>query len=144
MSADKSLVCCAPLQAEKYKAEDDAARAKVEAKNALENYAYNMRNTIRDDKVGSKLSAEDKEKIEKKVEETIQWLENNQLAEVEELEHQQKELEGLCNPIITNLYQQAGGAPGGMPGGMPDMGGMGGGAGGPSAGRGGPTVEEVD
>jgi len=131
-------------EAEKYKAEDDAARAKVEAKNALENYAYNMRNTIRDDKVGSKLSAEDKEKIEKKVEETIQWLENNQLAEVEEFEHQQKELEGLCNPIITNLYQQAGGAPGGMPGGMPDMGGMGGGAGGPSAGRGGPTVEEVD
>jgi L1 cell adhesion molecule like protein len=103
-----------------------------------------MRNTIRDDKVGGKLSAEDKEKIEKKVEDTIQWLENNQLAEVEEFEHQQKELEGVCNPIITNLYQQAGGA-GGMPGGMPDMGGMGGmGGDAPSAGRGGPTVEEVD
>jgi len=128
-------------EAEKYKAEDDAAREKVEAKNALENYAYNMRNTVRDDKVGSKLSAEDKEKIESKVNEVITWLENNQLAEVEEFEHQQKELEAVCNPIITNLYNAAGG---GAPGGMPDMGGMGGGAGGPSAGRGGPTVEEVD
>lgn len=69
-------------QAEKYKAEDEAARAKVEAKNGLENYAYNMRNTIRDDKVASKLEADDKEKIEKKVQEVVDWLEANQLAEV--------------------------------------------------------------
>jgi len=71
----------------------------------------------------------------------IDWLEANQLAEVEEFEHQQKELEGVCNPIISKMYGAAGGA-----GGMPDMGGMGGGMGGDpsSAGRGGPTVEEVD
>eukprot|EP00878_Enallax_costatus_P000139 GHUV01000180.1.p1 GENE.GHUV01000180.1~~GHUV01000180.1.p1 ORF type:complete len:654 (+),score=266.36 GHUV01000180.1:114-2075(+) len=126
-------------EAEKYKAEDEAARQKVEAKNGLENYAYNMRNTIRDEKVASKLDAGDKEKIEKKVQDVIDWLEANQLAEVEEFEHQQKELEGVCNPIISKMYQGAGG----MPGGMPDMGGMGGGD--PaSAGRGGPTVEEVD
>jgi hypothetical protein len=78
------LLCCAvgATQAEKYKAEDEAARSKVEAKNSLENYAYNMRNTIRDDKVASKLEADDKEKIEKKVQEVIDWLEANQLAEV--------------------------------------------------------------
>lgn len=70
------------LQAEKYKAEDEAARLKVEAKNSLENYAYNMRNTIRDDKIASKLPADDKEAIEKKVQEVIDWLEANQLAEV--------------------------------------------------------------
>lgn len=70
------------LQAEKYKAEDEAARQKVDAKNSLENYAYNMRNTIRDEKVSSKLDAGDKEKIEKKVQEVIEWLEANQLAEV--------------------------------------------------------------
>jgi L1 cell adhesion molecule like protein len=127
-------------EAEKYKAEDEAARLKVDAKNSLENYAYNMRNTIRDEKIASKLEAADKEKIEKKVQEAIDWLENNQLAEVEEFEHQQKELEGVCNPIIQKMY--------GAGGGMPDMGGMGGGMGGgadpSSAGRGGPTVEEVD
>lgn len=60
------------------------------------------------------------------------------LVQVEEIEHQQKELESVCNPIISKMYQGAGG-------GMPDMGGMGGMGGEPaSAGRGGPTVEEVD
>ncbi|RXI04407.1 hypothetical protein DVH24_038681 [Malus domestica] len=38
-------------EAEKYKAEDADHKKKVEAKNALENYAYNMRNTIRDEKL---------------------------------------------------------------------------------------------
>lgn len=64
-------LCSCPfvLQAEKYKAEDEAARLKVDAKNSLENYAYNMRNTIRDEKIASKLEGDDKEKIEKKVQE---------------------------------------------------------------------------
>merc|ERR1712176_1027519 len=55
-------------EAEKYKAEDEAHKKKVDAKNALENYAYNMRNTIKDDKVGDKIDAADKETIEKAVE----------------------------------------------------------------------------
>jgi hypothetical protein len=59
-----------------------------------------MRNTIRDDKFASKLKPEDKEAIEKAVQSAIDWLEANQLAEVEEYEHQQKELEGICNPIV--------------------------------------------
>lgn len=67
------MPCCpVVLQAEKYKAEDEAARNKVDAKNSLENYAYNMRNTIRDEKVASKLEADDKEKIDKKVQEVRQ------------------------------------------------------------------------
>ena len=57
-----------------------------------------------------------------KCDEAIKWLDANQLAEVEEFNDKQKEVEGVCNPIITKLYQGAGGA-GGMPGGMPDMGG---------------------
>ena len=133
-------------EAEKYKAEDEAVAKRVEAKNAFENYAYSMRNTLKDDKVASKLSAEDKQKAEKAIEDALHWLESNQLAEVEEFEDKQKELEGVCSPIITRMYQAEGGA-GGMPGGMPG-GGMPGGAGGMpgggSAGRGGPTVEEVD
>ena len=38
-------------EAEKYKAEDEDARKRIDAKNALENYAFNMRNTIKDEKV---------------------------------------------------------------------------------------------
>ncbi|CAL9028255.1 unnamed protein product [Prunus brigantina] len=127
--------------AEKYKAEDEEVKKKVDAKNALENYAYNMRNTVKDDKFAGKLDPADKEKIEKAVEDAINWLEGNQLAEVDELEDKLKELEGLCNPIIAKLYQGGGGA-----GGMPPMGDddMSGGASTGSATGPGPKIEEVD
>ncbi|KAK9841958.1 hypothetical protein WJX81_001190 [Elliptochloris bilobata] len=137
-------------EAEKYKSEDDEARRKVEAKNSLENYAFNMRNTIRDEKVSSKLDKEDVAKIEKEVNDCISWLDSNQLAEVEELEDKLKSLEGICSPIISKMYQGgAGGAPeGGFPGagGMPGGGMPGGGAPPPAGGAGGagPTIEEVD
>merc|ERR1719231_829467 len=84
-------------EAEKYKAEDEEHKKKVEAKNSLENYAYNMRNTLSDDKVGGKLDADDK----KKLEEAIDWLDANQTAEIDEFEDKLKELEGLCNPVIS-------------------------------------------
>ena len=106
--------------------------------------------------VAGKLSDEDKETIKKNVDESIEWLDANQQAEVDEYEHKQKELEGIVNPIMQKMYGAGGGA-GGMPGmgegGMPDMSGMGGmgGMGGDGApppsgggGGGGPTIEEVD
>ncbi|PNW79920.1 hypothetical protein CHLRE_08g372100v5 [Chlamydomonas reinhardtii] len=125
-------------EAEKYKADDEQLKKKVEAKNSLENYAYNMRNTIREDKVASQLSASDKESMEKALTAAMDWLEANQMAEVEEFEHHLKELEGVCNPIITRLYQGGAGA-GGMPGGAPGAGAA------PSGGSGaGPKIEEVD
>mmetsp|Transcript_7690 Transcript_7690/g.47539 ORF Transcript_7690/g.47539 Transcript_7690/m.47539 type:complete len:596 (-) Transcript_7690:472-2259(-) len=128
--------------AEKYKAEDEEHRARIEAKNQLENYAYNMKNTLGEEAVAQKISAEDKATIEKAIEETISWLDGNQLAEKDEFADKMKELEGICNPIIQKLYAAGGAAPGGAaPGGAPDMGGMGGDA--PGAGQG-PTVEEVD
>jgi heat shock protein 1/8 len=131
-------------EAEKYKAEDEDVKKKVEAKNSLENYAYNMRNSVRDDKIAGKLDPADKEKIEKAVNDAIEWLERNQLAEVDELEDKLKELEGLCGPIIAKMYQ--GGGAGDMPMGG-DMPGAGGGYGAGSTGTGsgaGPKIEEVD
>lgn len=124
--------------AEKYKAEDEEHKKKVEAKNGLENYAYNMRNSINDEKLAEKLEAGDKETVNKAIDAAIEWLDANQLAEVEEFESKLKELEQLCNPIMSKVYQGAGG----MPGGMPDMGGAGAP---PGAGAGaGPDIEEVD
>ncbi|MBA0574671.1 hypothetical protein Goshw_001411 [Gossypium schwendimanii] len=126
-------------EAERYKAEDEEVKKKVEAKNGLENYAYNMRNTVKDDKFAGKLDPAEKQKIEKAIDDTIEWLDGNQLAEVDEFEDKLKELEGICNPIIAKMYQ--GGAGGDVP-----MGGgaetpNGGGAGGSGAG---PKIEEVD
>merc|ERR1711936_120176 len=129
--------------AEKFKNDDAKQKERISAKNGLESYCFNMKTTIEDENLKSKLSEEDAKAINDKCDDTIKWLDANQLAEMEEYQAKQKEVEGVCNPIITKLY----GAGGGAPGGMPDMGGMGGAGGAaPGAGQGGagPTIEEVD
>merc|ERR1711957_1018642 len=140
-------------EAEKFKAEDDANRNRVEAKNALENYCYSLKGSISGDEVKDKIDEGDKKTLEDKIEKTTKWLDVNPSAEKEEYEEKQKELEGIALPILQKM---GGGAPGagGMPdmggmGGMPDMSGMGGmpGAGGapPAADpASGPTIEEID
>ncbi|CAL8107175.1 unnamed protein product [Calicophoron daubneyi] len=132
--------------ADKYKAEDEHQKNRVAAKNALESYAYSMKQTIEDEKVKEKVSESDRQLISDKCKETIDWLDHNQTAEQDEYAHRQKELEKVCTPIITKLYQGAGGpggeGMGGMPGGFP--GGMPGAGGGPGGGAKGPTIEEVD
>jgi len=130
--------------AEQYKDEDNKQKDRISAKNSLESYAFNMKSTVEDEKLKDKISADDKQKILDKCSETLKWIDSNQLAEKDEYEHQQKDLEKICMPIVTKLYQGAGGAgmpEGGMPGGFPGAGGHGptGGAGGA-----GPTIEEVD
>lgn len=131
-------------EAERYKAEDEAVKKKVEAKNALENYAYSMKNTVKDEKFAGKLDPADKQKIEKAVDETVEWLDRNQLAEVDEFEDKQKELESLCNPIIAKMYQGAGGdMPTGGGAEMPGSGGYSNTGSGGSTGAG-PKIEEVD
>jgi len=131
-------------EAEKYRSEDDAQKDRISAKNALESYCFNMKATMEDDKLKDKISESDKKTIMDKCNETIKWLDANQLGEKEEYEHRQKELEGICGPIVTKLYQGAGGAPGGMPGGFPGAGGPGGAAGAGAGAGAGPTIEEVD
>merc|ERR1719261_2349663 len=101
-------------EAEKYKEEDDQHRNRIGAKNALEGYCFQMKSTMEDDKIKDKVSEEDKKAILDKVTETLTWLDSNQTAEKDEYEHYQKELEGVCNPIIQRMYAAGGGAPGGM------------------------------
>ena len=140
--------------AEKFKAEDEAASKKVEAKNGLESYAYSLRSTLQDEKIAGVISEEDKNTVNAVVEEAISWLETNQLAEVEEFEHKRKELEEKAMPIFAKLYQGGAGempSAGGMPGsaGFPGASGFPGGAGGFSTGAGTaappePKIDEVD
>jgi len=130
--------------AEKYKEEDDKQRDRLQAKNALESYAFNMKSTIEDEKLKDKISQEDRDKVLEKCNEVVQWIDGNQLAEKDEFEHKQKELEKVCMPIVTKLYQGAGGGAGGMPGGFPGGAAPGGTDGGAAGGNKGPTIEEVD
>merc|ERR1712170_162394 len=131
--------------AEKFKAEDDKQKERIAAKNGLESYCFNMKSTMEDEKLKDKIGEDDKKTIMDKCNEVIAWLDANQTAEEDEYKDKQKEVEGICNPIITKLYQSAGGAPGGMPGGMPGgvPGGMPGAGAAPGSGSG-PTIEEVD
>merc|ERR1711963_1218673 len=104
--------------AEKFKADDEKQKERISSKNGLESYCFKMKNKISDD---------DRKAINDKCDEAIKGLDANQLAEVEEFNEKQKEVEAVCNPIITKLYGAAGGAA-------------------PGAGQGGagPTIEEVD
>jgi len=115
-------------EAEKYKDADDKIKRTVEAKNGLESYCVQMKNTLHDEKLSSKFTDDDKKIINDCSDEGMQFCQANAEAEAEEFEAKQKEIEAKYNPIMMRIYQATGGAPGGMPGGMP-----GAGAGGPAA-----------
>jgi len=129
-------------EAEKYKQDDEKQKDRVAAKNSLESYCFNLKSTVEDEKVKDKIPEEDRKTVTEKCNDVIRWLDANQLAEKEEFEDKQKDLEKVCNPIITKMYAAAGGAPPGGPGGFP--GAPGGGAPPGAGGAGGPTIEEVD
>jgi len=131
--------------AEKFKDEDEKQKQRISAKNALESYCFNMKSTVEDDKLKDKISEGDKKTITDKCSEVISWLDANQLAEKDEFDDKQKEIEGVCKPIIEKLYAGMGGAPG-AGGGMPDFSGAQGapGAAPGAGGNSGPTIEEVD
>eukprot|EP00741_Cyanophora_paradoxa_P021644 tig00000241_g20891.t1 len=100
-------------EAEEFAEEDKKVRNRVEKKNSLEQYIYSMKNTINDkEKLGDKISEEDKETIETALKDAQEWLDEHDGADAEEFEAKQKEVEGVCNPIITKLYQQHGGPTG--------------------------------
>ncbi|MED6170419.1 Luminal-binding protein 5 [Stylosanthes scabra] len=101
-------------EAEEFAEEDKKVKERIDARNGLETYIYNMKNQIGDkDKLADKLESDEKEKIEAAVKEALEWLDDNQTAEKEDYEEKLKEVEAVCNPIITAVYQRSGGAPGG-------------------------------
>lgn len=96
-------------EAEQYKAEDDKVRAKIEARNGFENYAYSLRNsTVRNDEVAAKLGDENKATLEKAIDDAIAWLDSSAADEAtaEEVEEKKKALEQVATPILTAMYQQ--------------------------------------
>ncbi|KAI7515896.1 Heat shock 70 kDa protein, partial [Hortaea werneckii] len=88
-------------EAEKYKEEDEAEAARIQAKNGLESYAYSLKNTIQDEKVSEKIEAGEKEKLQAKIDETVSWIDDNQTATKDEYESQQKELEGVAVSLLS-------------------------------------------
>ncbi|XP_033634021.1 heat shock 70 kDa protein IV-like [Asterias rubens] len=123
--------------AEKYKAEDEAQRERVTARNGLEGYAFSLKQAVNEVPDG-KLTDADKKMVEDAVKDTLDWLDKNSLAEVDEFKHRQEELTKTCSPIMSKIHGGGGGA-----GGPGPQCGAGGYSNGGSSNQG-PTVEEVD
>ena len=133
-------------EAEKFKADDEAVRSNIEAKNGLDSYIFQVKSSM--NSLNEKMDPTDKEKINGLLADASTWLDENQHATKEEYEAKQKELDDVVLPILTKGMD-----PSAM-GGMPDMSGMGGmegmggkeGMAGPSANvpSSEPKIEEID
>lgn len=111
--------------AEKYKKEDEMQREKIAARNSLESYLYSVKMTAEDPNVVNKLNADDLEIVKNKTQEVMAWLDRNSMADKEEYEEKQKDLQQVCSPIMAKLHGQQ----------QPQQG---------YSSSDGPTVEEVD
>ena len=88
--------------AEKFADEDKEIKERIDAKNSLENYIYTMRNTIEDkEKLADKIDEDDKETIDEALKEHQDWLNDNSEADKEEYEEHLKELQSVCDPIVS-------------------------------------------
>ena len=111
--------------AEKYKKEDEMQREKIAARNSLESYVYSVKQTAEDPNVMNKLNADDLEIVKNKTQEVMAWLDRNSMADKDEYEEKQKDLQQVCSPIMAKLHGQQ----------QPQQG---------YSSSDGPTVEEVD
>ncbi len=93
--------------AEKFSEEDKLIKEKVDARNSLDSYLHSMRNTIEDkEKLADKLEEDDKETINEALQEHQEWIDTNPDADREDYEDHLKELQGVCDPIISKVYQE--------------------------------------
>merc|ERR1712146_830960 len=100
-------------EAERFADEDKKVKERVESRNELESYLYGLKNHIGDDdKLGGKLSEEDKETITEAVDEKISWLGEN--ADADDFKAAKKEVEDIVAPIVSSLYEGAGASAGGF------------------------------
>lgn len=97
-------------EAEEFAEEDKKVKERIDARNKLETYVYNMKSQI-NDKLAEKLEGDEKAKIETATKEALEWMDDNQKAEKEDYEEKLKEVEDVCNPIVAAVYQRSGGAP---------------------------------
>lgn len=94
--------------AEKFKDQDETMKKRIDAKNQFENFCFQIKNTINDEKLRDKFTEDDKKLIDDLSKEGLQWLEANPMAEPNEIEAEQKKLESRFHPIMTRVYQAAG------------------------------------
>ena len=87
-------------ESEILKEQDMKAKDKIEAKNQLEQFCYSVRTTTNDEKLKYKFKPGEKEEIERKINDTLTWMNNNPYAEKEEYDCKVKEIEAIFHPIM--------------------------------------------
>lgn len=123
-------------EAEEYAEQDKMEKEKIQARNDLESYLYNLKNSV-SEALSAKLNEDDKSTLSKTVEDALIWLEDHPAAEKSDYDSKQKEVEGIANPIIKRAYESSASAGGPEDSFLPedlDGDGM----------EDGPSVEEVD
>lgn len=101
-------------EAEEFAEEDKKTQSRINARNGLESYLYNLKNTLEDEEKGvsEKIEAAEKTELLSLIDETLDWLEENPEADADEYSDKQKEVEKVSNPIMKKVYAGTGG-PGG-------------------------------
>ncbi|XP_027114674.1 luminal-binding protein 5 [Coffea arabica] len=98
-------------EAEEFAEEDKKVSERIDARNKLETYIYNMKSTINDkDKLAAKIDSDDKTKIESALKDALEWLDDNQNADKDDYDEKMKEVEAVCNPVIKMAYEKSSGS----------------------------------
>lgn len=102
-------------EAEQFAEEDKKVKERIDAKNGLESYLYNLKNTLEDDEKGiaDSISAEDKKELQDMIDEALDWMDENPEADKEDYDAKHKEVEQVANPIMRNVYSGGAGGAGG-------------------------------
>lgn len=93
-------------EAEEFADQDAAERDKIQARNSLEAYLYNLKNSV-SDTLSEKLSDEEKTSLSKVIDEALIWLENHPAADKLDYDAKQEEVEKVANPILKNAYESS-------------------------------------
>ena len=98
-------------EAKEYADEDRKIKDRVDARNGLESYLFNLKNTLDDQErnLSEQLSGQGLKELTDMIEEAMDWMEENPEAEKDDFDDKQKEVENIANPIMRDLYNGAGG-----------------------------------
>jgi endoplasmic reticulum chaperone BiP len=101
-------------EAEEFADEDKKVKERIDSRNGLESFLYNLKNTLEDEEKGiaGKVEPAEKDELVSLIDETLDWLDENPDAEAEEYQEKQKEVERVSNPIMKKVYGATGGAGG--------------------------------
>lgn len=93
-------------EAERFKKEDEKVKERIEARNRLEQYVYQVRSTMKEEKLKALFKEEEVKRVNDKVEEVLKWCNECNCADKEEYERKMKEVEEVFNPVMRRVYQQ--------------------------------------